>query len=180
MNELSSPQMNVRKSIQWDSKAYTPKHNDHYEYFCLNCEKIITDGRRTRFCSQTCKEEFGKLHPIITWSGFKWRIFERDNFKCRMCGFQDLPKYTEDNKFLLDYPKLECDHIIPLFLSGNDFDPANSQTLCHDCHKMKSRAEAKERTKLRKLIREGKQKTLREVFDETFSIGQKVSGGQQK
>ncbi len=151
----------MRIAILWDSKAYEPKHNEHWEYFCLNCGKVITDKRRTRFCSETCRVAFSKLHPIITWSDFKWRIFERDNFKCRSCGFQDLPKYSPDGKYLLDYPRLECDHIIPLFLGGNDFDPENSQTLCNDCHKKKSKEEAKQRTRLKTLIREGIQQTLR-------------------
>lgn len=54
----------------------------------------------------------------------------------------------------------ECDHIIPIFLGGADLDLDNLQTLCDDCHKKKSVEEAKQRTKIKSLVRNGIQKTL--------------------
>jgi 5-methylcytosine-specific restriction endonuclease McrA len=41
--------------------------------------------------------------------------------------------------------ELEADHIIELADGGAIFDPANLQTLCHDCHAIKTAAARTER-----------------------------------
>jgi 5-methylcytosine-specific restriction protein A len=52
------------------------------------------------------------------------RILLRDGYRCRVCGWASA---TE----------LVVDHVIPLFAGGNNSDP-NLQSLCKDCHKLKS------------------------------------------
>lgn len=64
--------------------------------------------------------------------------------------------------------KMQCDHILPVVKLGmmledmswdelvNNLwcDPVNLQGLCDDCHKVKSKAEAKERAQIRKRKKE--------------------------
>lgn len=58
----------------------------------------------------------------------RFRILERDNFKCRKCNW------------FFPESKLEVDHIIPLSQGGPDTDE-NKQTLCVNCHAEKTRHE---------------------------------------
>jgi 5-methylcytosine-specific restriction endonuclease McrA len=53
---------------------------------------------------------------------FRKKVFERDNFTCKKCGFIDTT--TEI---------LEAHHIIPLAFDGED-EMGNIITLCKDCH----------------------------------------------
>ncbi len=54
-------------------------------------------------------------------------IKKRDNYRCVICG---------DNK------NTEVDHIKPLIYGGNN-DETNLQTLCRDCHKVKTKKDRK-------------------------------------
>lgn len=56
------------------------------------------------------------------------RIKLRDQFTCRDCGYI----FTED--------KLQVDHIVPVAEGGSDEDE-NCQTLCLDCHDLKTLSE---------------------------------------
>lgn len=49
---------------------------------------------------------------------------------------------------------LEVDHVTPISEGGHPFDPGNLQTLCNDCHKDKTAAEASERADRRTPSRE--------------------------
>lgn len=51
------------------------------------------------------------------------KVFERDNFTCQKCKFQD-----QSAKIL------EAHHVIPLVFNGED-NLDNLITLCADCHK---------------------------------------------
>jgi 5-methylcytosine-specific restriction protein A len=65
-----------------------------------------------------------RLHKI------RQRILLRDGYTCRVCG-----RVSVD---------LIVDHVVPLHLGGPESD-ANRQSLCVDCHKVKSDKEEKER-----------------------------------
>lgn len=58
------------------------------------------------------------------------RILLRDEYTCQRCGCVSV--------------NLEVDHIIPLHLGGADSDE-NRQSLCHECHEIKSAEEEKGR-----------------------------------
>ena len=60
------------------------------------------------------------------------RILLRDQYKCQKCGRVTI--------------HLQIDHIIPLHLGGKEEDD-NRQSICYDCHKIKSEQEEKERGK---------------------------------
>lgn len=54
--------------------------------------------------------------------GMAMRVYERDGFKCQVCGIQT---------------NLSCDHIIPES-KGGPTEEANLQTLCRTCNRRKS------------------------------------------
>jgi 5-methylcytosine-specific restriction protein A len=58
------------------------------------------------------------------------RILLRDSYTCRVCG-----RVSVD---------LEVDHVVPLHLGGAESDE-NRQSLCHECHELKSAEEEKGR-----------------------------------
>ena len=60
------------------------------------------------------------------WKRLRREILRRDNYKCVKCGAAGM---------------LECDHIQPVRNGGAEYDPANLQMLCKQCHSTKTRAE---------------------------------------
>lgn len=144
------------------AKAKLPKPDGKH---CIICGKSLPKFAR-KYCSSTCFARwYTSIEGIQNWSVIRWKAFERDNFTCRKCGFQDLPKYIEyhGKRYLDGMPKLNADHIQPLFLGGSEFDLINVQTLCEKCHKKKSELEAKLRTKIECSIRNKGQTRLFEV-----------------
>lgn len=69
-----------------------------------------------------------ELHGIrgARWEAMREAVFRRDNWRCVACG---------------RLGPLECDHVRPLALGGAPWDPANLQSLCHDCHAEKNARE---------------------------------------
>jgi hypothetical protein len=73
-----------------------------------------------RFNKRRKKLRFSKnIH-----AGMRFKIFSRDNFRCRICGRSP----ASDPKV-----KLHVDHIIPRS-KGGETNPANLQTLCDKCN----------------------------------------------
>ena len=135
----------------------TPRKNEKDEYICVNCGKSLAfNKRRTVWCGDECQWEYYEKHTY-SWAIIRWKAFERDKLKCQKCGIQ---------VFL--YPKVAYnapnmaigDHILPIWKGGVEFDLDNVQTLCYACSQKKTKAEAKERTKIAKLIISGVQKQL--------------------
>ena len=62
------------------------------------------------------------------WDAVRRAVFERDNFRCVMCGRAG---------------RLECDHIVPLQCEpGQDpYDMNGLQTACRSCHIAKTARE---------------------------------------
>ena len=58
-------------------------------------------------------------------------IFERDNYKCQLCGKKTRPEYSQYHP---SYPNL--DHIVPLF-KGGDHTKLNTQCVCKQCNAIK-------------------------------------------
>lgn len=95
------------------------------------------------------KNRSGENH--INWKGGSWiywrqKCLERDNYTCQKCGFRDLMI-------------MEVDHLIPIKMTLTDrrrlekdrqakeLGMSNLQTLCPNCHRVKSILEAEGRRK---------------------------------
>jgi len=151
---------NSRCLIFYDPDVFKWKKNEKGEYICLNCGKSLTFNKRLRtYCSNTCRSEYFEKN-YFSWERARKQVWERDNGKCVNCGRQ-VALYPISEGAL----HAECDHIVPLFKGGKDWyedlpELKNFQTLCEDCHREKSKEEAKERTKMGIDIFSGKQKQL--------------------
>lgn len=65
-----------------------------------------------------------------SWMATRRAVMQRDKYTCACCG-----------AVRMDH---EVDHVVPLEQSGSNED-SNLWTLCTECHKAKTRKEAKER-----------------------------------
>ena len=54
------------------------------------------------------------------------QVFNRDQYRCRQCGKPG---------------RLEADHVTPLSRNGDAWDLSNIQSLCIECHLVKSKLE---------------------------------------
>lgn len=107
---------------------------------CRHCRKIkstgkdgLCDGCRSKFKGWDTYQRF-KGSTVArygkSWYKLRQRILERDNYLCQSCLMQG--RYVTAT---------DVDHIVPVAHGGTD-DESNLQSLCHECHKVKT---AKER-----------------------------------
>ena len=107
---------------------------------CRHCHKIkstgkdgLCDGCRSKFKGWDTYQRF-KGSTVArygkSWYKLRQRILERDNYLCQSCLMQG--RYVTAT---------DVDHIVPIAHGGTD-DESNLQSLCHECHKVKT---AKER-----------------------------------
>lgn len=82
--------------------------------------------RNTKACSFKCTDTFN-TECFVYWSHLRIKIFKRDNNTCKNCNQQR----SNGN--------LHLDHIIALSLGGSMWDESNLQTLCHGCHRIKTK-----------------------------------------
>ncbi|QHZ60024.1 hypothetical protein PJKIFABJ_00088 [Pseudomonas phage PE09] len=86
-----------------------------YERVCLYCKTPFVANRKDKvFCRRLCKQ--------ATKGKDKYKLYKGDSCEC--CGFVAIHKV-----------QLDVDHI-----DGNHFnnDPSNLQTLCANCHRLKT------------------------------------------
>lgn len=69
----------------------------------------------------------GRTYRTKRWRYTRAAVFQRDGYKCQMCG-----------RLIGESP--QCDHIIPIAQGGTD-DEDNLQTLCIECHAGKTAGE---------------------------------------
>ena len=78
---------------------------------------------RSTCCSIGCTSDWqGRFH---TWQGLRFRLFKERYGICASCGRMCKDPWT-------------LDHIIPLALGGEMWEPDNLQILCEKCNKEKT------------------------------------------
>ena len=96
---------------------------------CANCGKPL-EGNQVYYCSEDCKSEFYSAHPTsVRWNDLRTRALERDHHRCMSCG-----REAE-----------EVDHIQEIWEGGPEFDLENLQSLCHECHVLKTNENRRKR-----------------------------------
>jgi len=106
---------------------------------CIMCGKKLT-GRRRKYCSDECCENFLNRFHIWQWDRVRQKVLKRDNYTCVKCGF-----HTGYN--------LIVDHIKPIALGGKEYDLDNLQTLCEKCHREKTKKDLKRIARQRRKIK---------------------------
>ena len=74
------------------------------------------------------KKNWGHGRGGRPWRRLRNKIFLRDKYTCQCCGVVTM--------------NLELDHIMNVAQGGSD-DESNLQSLCVDCHKIKTQRESK-------------------------------------
>ena len=115
-----APKEKIQKIIK--TPNYLPRFPGDIEKTCAFCGKaFIRPAKQTnqKYCSQKCL-----LAAIRNKNGIgRFRIFERDKFRCIYCGFSSIK----------DGAELHADHIIPRHLGGAD-TAENLVTSCKYCN----------------------------------------------
>lgn len=148
-----------------DPKLYILKKGPNGRNLCRSCQVEVTPPRRT-FCSDECVHLF---RMKTDWSYLKKLVKARDKGICRNCGL-DCKRLKKELRLLrgealvkkcaeLDLPLsrsrgnlFDIDHVIPIADGGEAFPGLEGLLLlCYFCHRDKTRKEAKERAKKKKL-----------------------------
>jgi len=103
---------------------------------CSGCDREVPKGRQN-WCSDACVSRWVNRNPGP--SLLRAMVFQRDRGVCAVCA--------QDCKHL----QWDADHVIPLHRGGSNCI-GNVQTLCVDCHREKSAAEATERARIRRAL----------------------------
>jgi 5-methylcytosine-specific restriction endonuclease McrA len=155
------------------TKRETPQHIEltplaiqrRDDKLCLVCAKPKADwgtrNRNFRCCSAECTKQFWMKTELVivkNWVLLRLKVFERDNYTCVKCGAKPTciisayhgTLYDEPERIIPAISKLIGDHIRPIALGGDQWDPDNIQTLCIACNKIKTAQDAKAIGKARK------------------------------
>lgn len=127
---------------------------------CPSCGKPKSKWKRsTRWycCSKKCTAKFHKYFYVVGWPDLRNKVFKRDKFTCVNCGTKPTKEYESfssgKTESYPDYSKLIADHIKPISLGGEQWDPINVQTLCIQCNKIKTKKDAGDIAKERRINR---------------------------
>ena len=116
-----------------------------FRTLCTQCHLVKASGAdglcdecRSKYKRWTIYQKF-KGSSIARY-GRKWyklrqSILKRDSYLCQECLRNGKYQVAED-----------VDHIVPLTQGGTD-DESNLQSLCHECHKIKTARESQTRYK---------------------------------
>jgi len=107
---------------------------------CSDCQRQAKTEENRR-----AKQKYGRNHRQrarhhgVKYVAFPVRdIYERDGYRCQLCGKAVLPKAAyrkRDGKIHPRSPTI--DHIVPMCRGGNH-EPGNCQTACFRCNSLKS------------------------------------------
>ena len=140
---------------------------------CLNCGKEYFVRpyavKRSKFCSRSCRS--GYIHrgeKNCNWKGGitknreklkhsesyrKWRlkVFQRDRFACRQCGYRSKKSRAHGDK----ESDIHAHHIIPIEINPKlVLKEGNGITLCKSCHRKTYGKELKFAKVLKEILRD--------------------------
>jgi len=100
---------------------------------CVVCGDLSFESRCSTHRLPDTRPSTKKRGPAHRQKRARQAALRRDRFTCQHCGF-----HSPTGK------GLEADHVVPVDLGGSN-EVSNLQTLCRDCHGVKTRAEAEAR-----------------------------------
>jgi 5-methylcytosine-specific restriction protein A len=90
---------------------------------CVECDRPLP-SHRTPYCSRRCQWRF---HGHYFWDSARSYTMLRDRYRCRICGARKRAR------------ELDVDHIVEIARGGAALEYSNLQTVCRDCHRVKTR-----------------------------------------
>jgi 5-methylcytosine-specific restriction endonuclease McrA len=100
------------------------------------------EGKKYKtFCSDECSSKWWITHD---WSVLRlWFLYDhKDNLVCNKCK-----KKIEGVNLTESYSTWGClqvDHIVPIWIGGEEFDKSNLQILCMECANKKNKKDQKD------------------------------------
>jgi 5-methylcytosine-specific restriction enzyme A len=130
----------------------------HIDNKCAFCCTELNDLRKI-YCNSKCRRKFRTKYHYITnsWASTRWRALRRDHFLCVLCAREGRRTYSR-----------EVDHIVEIADGGDEFDLANTQTICRRHHKLKT-AESRKARALKRV------QVLADVATSSFDLEQDLS-----
>lgn len=118
-NQAASPDGKARACKTCSFPGYTPWDNS--PRICPNCQSEFVPTQSNQvYCCPQCSEAY--YEKELRRVG-RFRILERDSFRCIYCGMSSVENATE----------LHVDHIIPRAAGGQDI-ASNLVTSCKRCN----------------------------------------------
>jgi 5-methylcytosine-specific restriction protein A len=117
-----------------------PKRRDAAGWHCRKCGTVLA-GRKTAWCGKECLKA---VLLLVDWSYIRRCILRRDRYVCQICGGH----------------ATDVDHIVELADGGSFWKWENLRSLCHPCHKAKTRAMRKLRAERKKAVTMGERQYL--------------------
>ena len=137
---------------------------------CPTCGKHKSQwNRRTSWtcCCKECTEKFWEEHDkSVSWQQQRYKALRRDNYTCQKCGNKYAITYKGLSGKMLEAEedgKLQVDHIKPIAIGGDSLDLDNLQTLCVDCHRLKTAEDMKviaEYKRMKNILQKNKQLSI--------------------
>ena len=109
--------------MKYKTKGYVGV--DRVDTTCENCGTLIKEARNNqKFCSRKCKQKHKRRHRPCPSDGKQKNRLLKGSY-CKVCGPQ----------IAYEFCQLDLDHI-----DGNNknYHPDNLQTLCANCHRLKT------------------------------------------
>lgn len=89
---------------------------------CVECGKTLS-SHRSPYCSRTCQWKF---HGHYFWDSARSYVMLRDRYTCQICHGRRRAR------------QLDVDHIVEIAAGGAALEYSNLQTVCRDCHRVKT------------------------------------------
>jgi len=91
---------------------------------CVECGREL-GNHRTPYCSRRCQWKF---HGHYFWDSARSYVMLRDRYTCQVCHGKRRAR------------QLDVDHIVEIAAGGAALEYSNLQTICRDCHRVKTRS----------------------------------------
>jgi len=108
---------------------------------------------RRKHWHQACADRWRIMNDPTEARKFVW---QRDNGICQECGRDCKPSHPEHYHSPC-YP-WQVDHVKALFEANGDisyYEPENMELLCDDCHKLKTKEDARRYRLLQDIVKNG-------------------------
>jgi len=114
----------IALSAAWFSDGARRRTDARRAGLCVECGTGLS-SHRTPYCSRRCQWKF---HGHYFWDSARSYVMLRDRYTCQICHGRRRAR------------QLDVDHIVEIAAGGAALEYSNLQTVCRDCHRVKTLA----------------------------------------